>query len=123
MGVEFKAVTVTPEAKANEWIEPIAALAAQNDTEAGYEIPIAWKGRNAVLGQLRDAAKLAGKTLRIRKQDESGLNAIGKTEKGKTVFDGNIVYTVTLTDKYKDGRGRKTTDAVEAQPETAAKSK
>lgn len=103
---------VAPE-KSNEWDEPIKALAELTDEDAAIEVYIDWKGRNGELARIRDAAKKVDKTVRIRTEDVSGLTEVGTKENGKKIYQGEIRYVLTLSEKYKDGRGRKPKDADE----------
>ena len=121
---KFEMTTFTAPPKSNEWDEPIAALAEVTDTYLASEnadpeqypaitVFIDWKGRNGELARIRDAAKKVDKTVRIRTEDVSGLTEVGTKENGKKIYQGEIRYVLTLSEKYKDGRGRKPKDADE----------
>lgn len=114
---------VAEDTRVNEWIDPIKALAEaiEANPKAAFKVTVEWAKRNTELLAIREAAKQINKTVRVRAQDESGLEKIGTTDKGKSVYKGDIIYTISLTDKYKDGRGRKPADKAEA--ETPAKGK
>ncbi len=121
---KFAITTFVPESnKANEWIEDIAELAAatESNPDAAAEVAIPWAKRNTELLAIREAAKAVNKTVRVRKQNEDGLKAIGTKANGKTVFEGDIVYTISLTDKYKEGRGRKAASNGDETPAPKAK--
>lgn len=107
--VEYVAATE----KANEWIEDVQELAVATDANpnAAAVIPVPWAKRNTTLSAIRGAAKTLNKSVRVRKEDTSGLRKVGQKDNGKDVFEGDILYTIALIDKIADGRGRKPKDA------------
>lgn len=119
---------VKPES-ANAWAEDVAELDAAvkantDDTQVvSASITLDGKSKDVDLRAIRDAAKKLGRTVRILKLDESKLEVASVSEKGRKTFAGSVDVTITLTDKYADGRGRKPANATpESEEKVSAKS-
>ena len=125
----FELVEFETAPRVNEWVEPIAQLAeaTEKNDKASYRIPLDVKDEGKELLAIRAAAKDIGKTVRVRVRDDSGVTKVGSKENGKPIFEGQVIVTISLTDKYADGRGRKRPtpeeDAATVDVEKPAKSK
>lgn len=119
----FTAVKITPATKENLWIEDVAAMVAATDAdpEFGAQVVFPVKDEAREVAAIRDAAKTLGKTVRIITRDDSALTRVGSKDNGKPIFEVDVVLTLAIRDKYKDGRGRKPASA--APVETPAKGK
>lgn len=117
---------VKPEAK-NVWAEDVEelneAIKANTDenTVVSASITLEGKTKDVDLRAIRDAAKKLGRTVRILKLDESKLEVASVSEKGRKTFAGSVDVTITLTDKYADGRGRKPANATTEAPAKGTK--
>lgn len=125
---KFSIGTFTAPAKENEWIDDVNELAqateANSDASATFTVPVKDEGRT--LSDIRAAAKLINKTVRIRVRNDEAVTKTGTKENGKAILSGDVTLTISLTEKYKDGRGRprKAVEGAEAAPvETPAKGK
>lgn len=108
-GKSFELVEFEQAPRANEWIEPVQQLidATEINPKASYRIPLDVKDEGKELLAIRAAATSFGKTVRVRVRDDSAVTKVGVKDNGKPIFEGQVVLTISLTDKYADGRGRK----------------
>lgn len=115
---------VKPEAE-NEWVEDVTELAeaTAQDANAAATFVINVKEEGKTLRAIREAAKTLDKTVRIRHRDDSNVAREGVKENGKPIFGGEVIITISLTDKYKDGRGRKPASESADAPEGKSKGK
>jgi hypothetical protein len=99
---------VAPE-KTNLWAEDVKELAdaTAQDAEASATFTVSVKEEGKTIRDIRDAAKGLNKTVRIRVRNDDAVRKIGTKENGKSVFEGDVVLTISLTDLHKGGRGRK----------------
>lgn len=92
----------------NEWAEDVAELDEQVKADpefaATFTIPAADEGKT--LTRIREAAAELNRTVRILARDDSKASIAGTTEKGRRIFAGEVTLSITLRDKYADGRGR-----------------
>jgi len=113
---------VAPE-KSNEWVDAVDALieAGATDENAAITIHVEAKDEAKELRAFRAAAKTANKTVRIRVRDDSAVETVGRKDNGKAILKGEVALTLSLTEKYKDGRGRKPAAENGDKPEKASK--
>lgn len=106
---KFELVDFERAPRVNEWVEPVAQLATavEANPKASYRIPVNVKDEGRELAAIRAAAKDINKTVRVLVRDDSAVTRVGQKDNGKPVFEGQVVLTITLTEKYADGRGRK----------------
>lgn len=99
---------VAPE-KTNLWAEDVKELAdvTAQDAEASATFSVSVKDEGKTIRDIRDAAKVLNKTVRIRVRNDDAVKKIGTKENGKAVYEGDVVLTISLTDLHKGGRGRK----------------
>lgn len=105
-------------ATANAWAEDVAELDAavkENPSFAGT-ITVDAKDEGKELRAIRDAAKALNRTVRILKRDDSNAEVAEVKENGRKVYKGTVDLTVTLADKYAEGRGRKPAAATTETP-------
>lgn len=110
---------VAPE-EVNPYIEDVATFAKENEGKltAAFTIDVPAQKQSKHELWVRKAANAVNKTARLRKVDKSGVTITGQTEKGRDIREGVVLLTYTLTEKHKEGKGRKPTPA-----ETAPKGK
>lgn len=106
---KFELVDFERAPRVNEWVEPVSQLATAiaHNPKASFRIPLDVKDEGKEISAFRAAAKDIGKTVRILVRDDSAVTKVGQKENGKPIYEGQVVLTVTLTEKYADGRGRK----------------
>lgn len=109
----------------NPYLEDVAAFAKENDGDltASFEIDAPANKQSRHELWVRKAANAAGKTARLRKVNKSGVTITGQTEKGRDIVDGTVILTYTLTEKHKDGKGRKGGSEASAEATPAAPAK
>lgn len=97
---------VEPE-KINPYTENVRQLAELDNENASMTITVdANKAKNEQF-KVQKAANELGKTARLRNTDDSNATQVGKSEKGKPVYEGTVRLTFTLTSKHKARRGSK----------------
>lgn len=117
---KFELVTFEKPVKVNEWVEPIDQLIAAVDTDpehAAFKLTFEAKEEGKEMRAIRSAAKARGKTVRILHRDDSAVERVGQKESGRPIYKGDVIVTITVRDKYADGRGRKSKEEKAATTE------
>lgn len=113
---------VAPE-KENTWVEDVheLALATDADPNASATFSVSVKDESRTLLDIREAAKGLNKTVRVRVRNDDAVTKVGVKENGKAILEGDVILTITLTEKYKDGRGRPKASAKPVESEAKGK--
>lgn len=94
---------------ANAWAEDIAELNDAIKAKPGIfaTLTVDAKDEGKELRAIRDAAKALDRTVRILKRDDANAEVAEVKDNGRKVYKGTVDLTITLAEKYAEGRGRK----------------